>query len=78
MGAFTKRWLIRKRRTRRRKIDLLRRRYVATDSEAQRSAIVKKAQLVSPQMSVEEFLGPIQKENSSGQKPHGSKSRPTG
>lgn len=62
MGAFTKRWTIRKRRTRRQKIDLLRKRYTAADSEAQRAAIVKKAQLISPQMTVENFLGPMRKE----------------
>jgi hypothetical protein len=61
MGAFTKRWIIRKRRSRRQKIDLLRRRYLAADSETQRNAIIKKAQQVSPQMTAEEFLGPIQK-----------------
>lgn len=68
MGAFTKRWVIRKRRTRRQKIDLLRKRYTAADSETQRTAIVKKAQQVSPQMSLEDFLGPIQKNNNGAQK----------
>jgi hypothetical protein len=76
MGAFTKRWLINKRRTRRHKIDLLRKRYLAADSEAQRNAILKKAQLVSPQMTVEEFLSTIKKESSSAEKP-GSKARTT-
>lgn len=61
MGAFTKRWLIRKRRSRRRKIDLLRRRYKKADSENQRNAILKKAHLVSPQMTAEEFLQTIEK-----------------
>ena len=61
MGAFTKRWLIRKRRSRRRKIDLLRRRYTKADSENQRNAILKKAHLVSPQMTAEEFLQQIKK-----------------
>ena len=77
MGAFTKRWLINKRRTRRHKIDLLRKRYLAADSEAQHNAILKKAQLVSPQMTVEEFLSTIQKENAGGQKAGGSKARTT-
>lgn len=68
MGAFTKRWLIRKRRTRKLKIDMLRRRYTSATSETQRTEIAKKAQQVSPQMSVEEFLGPIQKEEGAGKK----------
>jgi hypothetical protein len=56
MGAFTKRWLIRKRRTRKLKINLLRRRYHAARNEADRAAIVKKVQQVSPQMTMEQFL----------------------
>lgn len=72
MGAFTKRWVIRRRRSRKQKIDLLRRRYTAANSETLRNAIVKKAQQVSPQMTAEEFLGPIQKKEpgtaSKGQK----------
>jgi hypothetical protein len=67
MGAFTKRWVIRKRRSRRQKIDLLRRKYQTADSETQRNGIVKKAQQVSPQMTVQEFLGPIQKNGDKGQ-----------
>lgn len=73
MGAFTKRWVIRRRRSRRQKIDLLRRRYTAANSETQRTAIVKKAQQVSPQMSAEEFLGPIQKNKENGAGSRGSK-----
>ena len=61
MGAFTKRWVIRKRRSRREKIDKLRKRYAAVSSDAERNAIIKKARRVSPQMSVEEFLSPIQR-----------------
>lgn len=72
MGAFTKRWVIRRRRSRKQKINLLRRRYTAANSETLRNAIVKKAQQVSPQMTAEEFLGPIQKKEpdttSKGQK----------
>jgi len=59
VGAFTKRWVIDRRRGRRQKINLLRKRYGAAKSEEDRSAIIKKAQQVSPQMSVDEFLGPI-------------------
>jgi hypothetical protein len=61
IGAFTKRWIIRKRRSRREKIDKLRKRYAAISSDAERNTIIKKARRVSPQMSVEEFLGPIQR-----------------
>lgn len=35
MGAFTKRWIIQKRRTRRQKLDKLRKRYVAAHSDAE-------------------------------------------
>jgi len=59
MGAFTKRWVIDRRRGRRQKIDLLRKRYGAAKSEVERNAIIKKALLVSPQMTTEQFLGPI-------------------
>jgi hypothetical protein len=75
MGAFTKRWVIRRRRSRRQKIDLLRRRYTAATSEAQRTAIVKKAQQVSPQMTAEEFLGPIQKNKENGAGSRGKTAR---
>jgi hypothetical protein len=66
MGAFTKRWLIRKRRTRKLKINLLRRRYAAARNDAERTAIIKKAQQVSPQITVEQFLGDTQKEAKKG------------
>jgi len=62
MGAFTKRWTIDRRRTRRHKIKALRKRYQAAGSEAQRTAIVQKALQTSPKMSLDDFLGPIQKE----------------
>lgn len=60
MGAFTKRWLINKRRRRKLKINLLRRRYEAARNDADRTAIIKKAQQVSPQITLEQFLGPAQ------------------
>jgi Trm5-related predicted tRNA methylase len=62
VGAFTKRWVIDRRRARRQKINLLRRRYKATKSEAERNALIKKAQQVSQQMSADQFIGPIQPE----------------
>lgn len=64
MGAFTKRWIIRKRRTRRLKLDKLRKQYSAARSEADRNTIVAKALQVSPQMSSTEFLAPIQRTSS--------------
>lgn len=60
MGAFTKRWIIRKRRTRKEKIDLLRKRYSAARADNERNAILQKAVKVAPHMSTEQFLGPIQ------------------
>jgi hypothetical protein len=60
MGAFTKRWLIKKRRTRRQKLDRLRRLYVAARSDTERTSIIAKARQVSPQISPEQFLSPIQ------------------
>jgi hypothetical protein len=59
MGAFTKRWTIRKRRTRREKLDTLRRRYTAAGSDSERAAILAKARQVSPQILEAEFLGTI-------------------
>jgi len=66
MGAFTKRWLIRKRRTRKLKINLLRRRYHAARNDADRAAIVKKVHQVSPQMTMEQFLGTEKQEVKKG------------
>lgn len=66
MGAFTKRWLIRKRRSRKLKINLLRRRYEAARSDAERTAIIKKAQQVSPQITLEQFVGGVQEAGKKG------------
>jgi len=60
MGAFTKRWTIQKRRTRRQKLDKLRRRYTAARSDSERATIFAKVRQVSPQILEAEFLGPIQ------------------
>jgi hypothetical protein len=65
MGAFTKRWTIQRRRARRQKLDRLRKRYGEARSEVDRAAIVAKAHQVSPQMTTEEFLGPIQAQSAS-------------
>jgi hypothetical protein len=59
MGAFTKRWIIQRRRTRRQKLDKLRRRYGKARSDTERTAILAKARQVSPQISEQEFLQPI-------------------
>lgn len=59
MGAFTKRWIIDKRRGRKQKIDKLRKHYTAARSDADRNSILAKVRLVSPQMTQEQFLAPI-------------------
>lgn len=59
MGAFTKRWIIDRRRARKQKIEKLRKRYVAARSDGDRNSILVKVRLVSPQMSQEQFLAPI-------------------
>jgi uncharacterized protein DUF6800 len=56
MGAFTKRWVIKKRRTRRQKLDKLRRRYAEARSDTERTSIIAKARQVSPQILEAEFL----------------------
>lgn len=61
MGAFTKRWTIDRRRRRREKINKLRRRYMKASSDAERDAIIKKAQQVSPQITVNAFVPPVEK-----------------
>jgi hypothetical protein len=59
-GCIYKGWTIRKRRTRRQKLDKLRRRYTAARSDSERAAILGKARQVSPQILEAEFLGPVQ------------------
>jgi hypothetical protein len=59
MGEFTKRWMIQRRRARRQKLDKLHKRYTEARSEADRATIVAKARQVSPQITEEQFLGPI-------------------
>ena len=63
MGAFTKRWTIQKRSTRRQKLDKLRRRYTAARTDSERTAILAKARQVSPQILEAEFLGPIRSQD---------------
>jgi len=59
MGEFTKRWIIQKRRARRQRLDKLRKRYTAARSDSERAAIIAKARQVSPQITEDQFLGPI-------------------
>jgi hypothetical protein len=68
MGAFTKRWIIQRRRTRRQKLDKLRRRYAEARSDTERTAILAKARQVSPQISEQEFLQLIRSEKKAGTK----------
>ena len=51
---------IRRRRARKAKIALLRKRYAAASSEADRTRIVEKLHRLSPTFSIEEFTKPIQ------------------
>jgi hypothetical protein len=68
MGAFTKRWIIQRRRTRRLKLDKLRRRYAEARSDTERTAILAKARQVSPQISEQQFLQLIRSGNKAGTK----------
>jgi len=61
MGAPTSRRTIYKHRSRRRKIDILRKHYTEAKTEAERNAVIKKAQKISRQMLAEEFLMPLQR-----------------
>ncbi len=51
---------IRRRRTRKEKIALLRKRYAAAASEGDRTRFLEKLRRISPTFSMEEFLKPIQ------------------
>jgi len=51
---------IRRRRTRKEKIALLRKRYAAASSEGDRNRIVEKLRRLSPTFKLEEFTKPIQ------------------
>jgi len=59
MTAPSTRPEIRRRRTRREKMDILRRRHAQAQSEAEREAVWAKAKGLSPLMSYEEFRKPI-------------------
>jgi hypothetical protein len=57
---------IRRRRTRKEKIALLRKRYASASSEGERNRVIEKLRRVSPTFAVEEFLKPIQPQKAAG------------
>ncbi|MBZ5567640.1 MAG: hypothetical protein LAN64_07280 [Acidobacteriia bacterium] len=60
MSAPSRRPEIRRRRTRKAKINALRRRYAAAKSDADRNQIFARVKLLSPTITVEEFTAPMQ------------------
>ncbi len=60
MSAPSRRPEIRRRRTRKEKIVVLRRRYAAAKSDADRNQIFARAKLLSPYLTLEEFTAPLQ------------------
>jgi hypothetical protein len=60
MSAPSRRPEIRRRRTRKDKINSLRRRYAAATSDADRNQIFSRVKLLSPTITVEEFTAPLQ------------------
>ena len=56
---------IRRRRSRKEKVALLRKRYAAASSEGDRARIVEKLKRLSPTFVMEEFLKPIQAKKAS-------------
>jgi len=65
MSAPSRRPEIRRRRTRREKISVLRRRYAAAKSDAERDQIFARVKRLSPSMTLEEFTAPLQSRASS-------------
>ena len=61
MGQVIRRAEIRRRQTRHAKIDLLRKRYAASKTKAQKDAVMAKLALVSPSMTEAQFLAPMSK-----------------
>ncbi len=62
MSAPSRRPEIRRRRTRKDKIVVLRRRYAAAKSDADRSQIFGRVKLLSPSITLEQFTAPLQTE----------------
>lgn len=60
MSGFSRKPEIRRRRARKEKIAKLRRRYAATKSDSDQKKILEKVRRVSPTLSTEEFLKPLE------------------
>ncbi len=60
MSAPSRRPEIRRRRTRKQKILILRRRYAAAKSDADRHQIFARARLLSPSLTLEQFTSPLE------------------
>lgn len=61
MGQIVRRSEIKRRRTRKAKVALLRTRYQATTSKTDKQAILAKLAKIAPWLSEEQFLAPIKK-----------------
>ncbi len=59
MSAPSRRPEIRRRRTRKEKIVVLRRRYAAAKSDADRNQIFARVKVLSPAITLDEFTGPL-------------------
>ncbi len=59
MSAPSRRPEIRRRRTRKEKITMLRRRYAAAKSDADRNQIFARVKLLSPAIALDEFTTPL-------------------
>jgi len=60
MSAPSRRPEIRRRRTRKDKISVLRRRYATAKSDADRDHVFARAKLLSPSITLEQFTAPLQ------------------
>jgi hypothetical protein len=60
MSSPSRRPEIRRRRTRKDKISVLRRRYAAAKSDADREQIFARVKLLSPSIKLEQFTAPLQ------------------
>ncbi len=60
MSAPSRRPEIRRRRTRKEKIDSLRRRYHAAKNEADRNQVFARVKVLSPSITLEQFTAPLQ------------------
>jgi hypothetical protein len=60
MSAPSRRPEIRRRRTRKEKISVLRRRYATAKSDADREHVFARVKLLSPSITLEQFTAPLQ------------------